>query len=253
MRITNQARTARGRRSASGRHFIDRLEQRLLLHGGVDDGDGGEPLPAWHLLEHELSAAGAGAIVPPSPALSAAPLSAELAAAAAVNSGQWGSVLQWPGVAVHAAMMPSGKVLFWDYTAKTQLWDPVANTLTDVSDPAFNAFCSGYAFLADGRLFVAGGHIENGVGLPNAAIYDSATDTWTNVPDMNAGRWYPSATTLGNGDIAVAGGTITSYSDPNTMPQVWQADGSGWRDLTTAIRTVGYYPDTFLTSTGNIF
>src|SRR4051812_34311468 len=126
MRSANDGKSVRGRRSTCARSFVDRLEQRLLLHGGVDDGGRDEALPAWHLLEHELSAAGAGVVVPPSPALSAEPLSAEAAALAAAGGGQWSSVLQWPGVAVHAAMMPSGKVLFWDYNAKTQLWDPVA-------------------------------------------------------------------------------------------------------------------------------
>jgi hypothetical protein len=121
--------------------------------------------------------------------------------------GQWGNLMTWPAVSVHAAMMPSGKVLFWEYHGQTQLWDRLTNTMTDVSDPTFNAFCAGHAFLADGRLLVVGGHIANGVGLPNAAVYDAATDTWTNLPAMNRGRWYPNATTLGEGDVSVSGGT----------------------------------------------
>ena len=58
-------------------------------------------------------------------------------------------------------------------------------------------FCSGFSWLPDGRLMVVGGHIANNVGESAANIYDPFTDSWANnVAAMNAGRWYPSATTL---------------------------------------------------------
>ena len=58
-------------------------------------------------------------------------------------------------------------------------------------------------FAPDGRLFVAGGHIQTNVGLAKASIYNPSTNTWAAVPDMNAGRWYPTVTTLANGDALV--------------------------------------------------
>ena len=39
---------------------------------------------------------------------------------------------------------------------------------------------------------------------------------------MNNGRWYPTNTTLPNGDVLVISGTITSGA-PNVEPQVWQS------------------------------
>jgi hypothetical protein len=45
--------------------------------------------------------------------------------------------------------------------------------------PGYDPFCSGHSFLADGRLFVAGGHIQNNVGLPTASTYNPFTDNWT--------------------------------------------------------------------------
>ena len=50
------------------------------------------------------------------------------------------------------------------------LWDPATNANTAVPKVGANIFCSGNAFLADGRLLVTGGHVVNYVGLPNAYI-----------------------------------------------------------------------------------
>ena len=77
-------------------------------------------------------------------------------------------------------------------------WDPATETITNaypqpgsLALPGYDLFCTGHSFLADGRLFVAGGHITNPVGLPNASIYDPFQNVWTRLPDMIAGRWYP--------------------------------------------------------------
>ena len=40
-----------------------------------------------------------------------------------------------------------------------------------------NLFCSGHAFLPDGRLLVAGGHLADSHGLNQATIYDSGANT----------------------------------------------------------------------------
>ena len=92
----------------------------------------------------------------------------------------------------------------------TQQWDPANQTVTPLALPGWDLFCSGHAFLADGRLFVAGGHIQNGVGSPKAGIYNPSTNTWAAAPNMNAGRWYPTVTTLANGDALVVSGSLDS-------------------------------------------
>ena len=118
-----------------------------------------------------------------------------------------------------------------------QSWNPAnqsVSTLTRVA--GYDLFCSGHSFLADGRLFVAGGHIQNGVGVANASIYDPFANAWTALPAMNAGRWYPTVTVLANGDVLVVSGSIDNTVGSNTVPQVFQVGSGTWRNLTRAAR-----------------
>ena len=50
--------------------------------------------------------------------------------------GQWSSVFTWPNVALHAALLPTGKVLSWaDHSDAdgVQLWNPATSTFQDDS------------------------------------------------------------------------------------------------------------------------
>src|SRR5262249_25909746 len=139
--------------------------------------------------------------------------------------GQFSPVMTWPYMAVHAHIFPTGKVLWWppfDDGDNPTLWDPATNTNTPATHAGANIFCSGFASLANGQLLVAGGHINNFVGLPNAYTYDPVNDTWTRLPDMNNGRWYPTVTTLPNGDVLAISGWIDTTVGVNVEPQVWQ-------------------------------
>src|SRR6266699_2394740 len=100
--------------------------------------------------------------------------------------GQFSSVMAWPHQAVHAHVLPTGKVLWWpsfDLGDTPTLWNPSTNTNTPVTHAGANIFCSGHAFLANGQLLVAGGHLGNFMGLPNACTYNPLNDTWTRLPD----------------------------------------------------------------------
>src|SRR5207245_9062448 len=113
-------------------------------------------------------------------------------------------------------------------------WDLLTNTNTSASQSGSNLFCSGHAFLANGQLLVAGGNVDNYIGLPNAYTYDPSYNTWTRLPDMNNGRWYPTNTTLPNGDMLVISGRINASVGVNVEPQVWQSATGSWRNLITA-------------------
>src|SRR5438477_6135409 len=167
--------------------------------------------------------------------------------------GQWSSVMTWPREAIHAHLLPTGKVFFWTRGDHSQLWDPASNVVSAAPTSGANIFCSGHAFLADGRLLVSGGHIQNWVGLQSSYTYDAFGNEWTQLPDMNNGRWYPSVTTLPNGDILVTCGWIDTGNGDNSIPQVWQDASSSWRDLTTADLSLPFYPFMFVAPNGKVF
>ena len=125
--------------------------------------------------------------------------------------------------------------------------------MSPLTKPGYDIFCSGHAFLANGRLFVAGGHIQNDVGLSNASMYDPFTNQWSSAPNMNAGRWYPTTTTLANGDVLVVSGSIDTSVGENRLPEVFQVGSGTWRDLTNAQISLDLYPRMHLAPNGKVF
>jgi hypothetical protein len=173
-------------------------------------------------------------------------------AAKAQTAGQWTKLTNLPIVPIHDVLLPTGKVLMWGRTGERILWDPGTQALGSISDPGYDQFCSGHILLADGRLFNAGGHIVDNVGLPRASIYDAVKNNWAPVPNMNDGRWYPTATALANGDVLVVSGWIDTTFGENTLPQVYEAATNTWRDLSAARQYLQVYPMMFLAPNGKV-
>jgi galactose oxidase len=171
--------------------------------------------------------------------------------------GEWGPVFPLPNVGIHAHVLPTGLVLMWGRrddpnqsldadppspirpgtppapAARSTpfVWDPSTGhttatkmpTLADKVTPA-NLFCSGHAFLPDGRLLVVGGHRRDGDGLNQTTVYDPFHDSWTPSSVMNDGRWYPTATGLADGSVLILSGSFRppgGNSVLNIVPQVW--------------------------------
>ncbi|MES2730097.1 MAG: galactose oxidase-like domain-containing protein [Bacteroidota bacterium] len=200
------------------------------------------------------------------------------------SEGQWGSTLDLGIVAVHAALMRNGRnasVVFfspprvrdqngnvgidhsghgggfmWGTThansLETRLWDLRINQLRSLSIPCpRNLFCSGHAHLPDGRLFVAGGHIHQGIAVEpgtepwtghieepgdpdcltgDAAervhLFDFQTGLWSVHPGkMRQKRWYPTVTTMPDGRML-----ITSGSGGTLAPNPWN-EATGYYGL----------------------
>ena len=177
---------------------------------------------------------------------------AEAAAAVTGNEGrvgQWGPVVDWPVVAVHAALLENGKVLAYDSVGdnssetypvhdhtRATVWDPATGTQTPVTvSTGYNIFCSGLAHLVDGSVFVAGGNKNAQLeGIVQTHVFDPDTNTWSLGPNMAAGRWYPSVTPLRNGEMLITEG------GPD-IPEVRTTDG-GLRALTRASLNLPLYP-----------
>jgi galactose oxidase len=145
-----------------------------------------------------------------------------------MQQGQWGPVLKFANAAIHAHVLPHGRVLMWgrrdrptlgvdEHECTRFLWDPTdptesadPTTAKTVSTPQptradgtkVHLFCGNHAFLKDGRLLAVGGHLKDGNGVNQASIYDTPVGfagTWQATALMNNGRWYPTATTLADG------------------------------------------------------
>lgn len=176
--------------------------------------------------------------------------------AQASTQGQWTALQTWPTRAVHTTLLPDGRVYFVSYYSESlqpHVWDPVSNTFSPAAASAYSLFCAGHTSMADGRVFIAGGHIADYVGFAHAAIYDPSTNTLKSAPDMNQGRWYPTATTLANGDVLVASGDINSNTNTNPLPQIYSPAGNSWRDLTSAQLVLPLYPLMFVAPNGKVF
>jgi Glyoxal oxidase N-terminus len=170
--------------------------------------------------------------------------------------GQWSPLMSWSNKAVHTFVLPTGQVLFWPSFAlgdNPQLYNPQTMTVTPTTQAGYNIFCAGHSFLANGNLFVTGGDQVTGVGVATASTFDPVSSTWTLEPDMNEGRWYPSNTTLSNGDVLVVAGEISPTAGDDTLPQVFQFASATWRNLTNAQLLQPTYPEMYLLANGTVF
>ena len=210
---------------------------------------------------------------------SAAVLRGAPASAAPDTEGQWSTVYNWPDVAIHQYLLPDSRpqdgiinVLTWAdddsvfppyrlagfskaFVVTIRDGEPLTSYV-NVFNEETNLFCAGHTPLADGRLFVVGGHEgKNDVGAAEATIFESARYRWVKQPQlMNAGRWYGTAVLLANGEVLALSGTIAGAGDINPLPQVWKTNsGGGWRDLTNARKKIPYYPRCVLSPNGRVF
>jgi galactose oxidase len=207
--------------------------------------------------------------------------------------GHWGPVLKFRNAAIHAHLLPSGRVLMWgrrdrptqtldEHECTPFVWDPADPTnpgdpttaqTIDTPPPTLadgsgvNLFCSGHAFVPDGRLLVVGGHLADSNGVNQASLYDAdpvssaGLGSWTPSALMNKGRWYPTATTLPDGGVLVVAGSYKHDGAPkdaapshNKTPQVWR--NGVWTALAEVPDNHGIfdlYPRMHVLSDGRVF
>jgi len=184
----------------------------------------------------------------------------------------WSPVYNWPLVAVHATLLPDGRVLTFGSSATGQqgatgiydVWDstlaPDAGHLTLPNGTGTDIFCSSNLLFAPlsaqstASVFIAGGDNWNGSSTtnsanPNSNIFDVTTRTLTRQTNMQSPRWYSTSTTLLNGEIYIQGG-----SGGNQRPEVRGLNGT-FRLLSGA-NTAGMdsnYPRNYVAPDGRIF
>lgn len=172
--------------------------------------------------------------------------------------GRWGAIQRWPYAAVHSSLLPDGRVIFWsdDHLVSPYIWNPTTGSLTDTGFTRTELHCVGQSFLSDGRLFLTGGEPVSlrgaGVGVSDTNLFDFRTSTFSSGPTMRDLRWYPTNTTLPNGEVLITAGTRSSPADNNLIPEVYGVDGT-LRSLTGASRSIETYPYMFLAPNGQVF
>jgi galactose oxidase len=149
---------------------------------------------------------------------------------------------------------------------------PRAQTIDTVAAPLnVNLFCAGHAFLPDGRLLVVGGHKADSDGLAQAITYtpapagSNAPGSWTPLPPMGPvqganneiipmRRWYPTATSLPDGNVVVTAGSykIGQSIRHSVIPQVWNDTNKSWSSLDPN-SILQLYPRMHVVSSGKVF
>jgi hypothetical protein len=165
------------------------------------------------------------------------------------DQGEWSAPFPWPVVAVHLHLLPDGRVLSWGRMGTPQVYDPAAGSFTPVPSSTM-VFCSGHTWLADGRLLVSGGHLDDLRGLRDANIFEPGTSSWLPISPMHYARWYPTSTLLADGSVVSLGGTDENGNQVD-VPEVWS--GGAWRQLSDARKVLPYYPRTFVAPNGLLF
>src|SRR5262249_21684966 len=119
--------------------------------------------------------------------------------------GQCGPVLNWGVQGKHMVLQPNGKLLVWPTGNDARVWDPATGAFLQTPAPFGDLHCAAQATLADGRTIVAGG--VNGdphIGTHITALFDPATNTWTQGTPMHFARWYGTVTALPDGRVLAA-------------------------------------------------
>ncbi len=161
---------------------------------------------------------------------------------------------------VHAALMHTGKVLIVSGSGNdpdnknfaAAVWDPATGMIRTFRI-AWDMFCNGMVILPDGRPMVFGGTLQYDpfLGQPRASVFDPVTETFTDLPNMSGGRWYPTGTVLGDGTVLVYSGLNDTASTLNRTVEIWT--GTGWKPAGTAFATLDLYPREHLLPNGKVF
>jgi hypothetical protein len=175
--------------------------------------------------------------------------------------GQWSALQNWPLVAIHSALLKTGRVLTWDgwqQPQPSQEFDLSTQTFLNQQNSPDAIFCGGMAELPDGRVIVIGGNgVATGkLGLADTNIYDPTTSTWTRVADMHYPRWYPALTELPDGRYLAVSGKSVNLETWADKPEVYDPKANTWTELsgvsTSQIRDIEY-PNDYVLPNGNVF
>jgi len=167
--------------------------------------------------------------------------------ASAQSAGSWSSGKNTATVAIHASILPNGKIFYLagsGYHAEHQagpyearVLDPNTGTESNNISMSEDLFCVGQAPLPNGNILLAGGTLRYDIaanncngkwhGLNSAYEFDWSTSRLTKVASMKHGRWYPTCVTMADGNVMVTGG-YDQYGDHNRLVEIYNSGSKTW-------------------------
>jgi hypothetical protein len=141
---------------------------------------------------------------------------------------------------------------------RAALWDPTGTDSSSfvTKSLGYDVFCSGTAQLPHGRtLTIGGSSTYSFTGEKRATFFDPATEKFVQSQSMGDGRWYGTATTLGDGRVMAFSG-LNSAGGTNTSAQIYdlKTAGAGWGSTITQSQfSPPLFPHMFQLPNGKVF
>jgi hypothetical protein len=184
-------------------------------------------------------------------------------------TGEWTTLpYQMPINPISTSLMHTGQILIvsgsendpsnnstGSESYRFAVWDPkgVTESSIAVRNINYDVFCSGTAALPDGRSLVVGGTSNYTFDGDNrASIFDPATNRLLQSPSMADGRWYATATALGDGRVLASSG-LGLWGTTNTAVEIYDPAKGGWIGPFADPFTPPLYPRAFLLPSGRVF
>ena len=164
----------------------------------------------------------------------------------AQTAGSWVSGPNTETVAIHASMMPNGKIFYFAGSGyhsshqtgpfEARVLNPNTGSETNVS-MSEDLFCAGQAPLPNGNILIAGGTLRYDIasdncngkwhGLESVYEFNWSSETLTKVDSMRHGRWYPTCVTMPDGNVMVTAG-YDEYGDHNRLVEIYNSSSRSW-------------------------
>jgi len=164
----------------------------------------------------------------------------------AQSAGSWASGKNTSTVAIHASILPNGKIFYLAGSGyhsshqggpyEARVLDPNTDTESNIS-LSEDLFCAGQAPLPNGNILLAGGTLRYDIatdncngkwhGLKSVYEFDWSTSSLTKVTSMKHGRWYPTCITLADGNVMVTAG-YDDYGDHNRLVEIYNPSSRTW-------------------------
>lgn len=164
--------------------------------------------------------------------------------ASAASDGSWALGPDTLSIAIHAALLHNGKVLYISGSGnnpknalgpyKAGIYDPKTQNQTKIILDE-DLFCGGHCQLKNGNILFAGGTMVYKVdsfenlfqGLRCAYVFNVASESFTKVVSMVHGRWYPTLVSLRDGNVFTNSG-LDEFGCMNDLTEIYDYKSNLW-------------------------